>query len=359
MELDGAGGKALETLGIATRGDLIEHLPHSHRDRRDVRTVGDLMVGEEATVAVTVRSVSVRPMRDRRRKRVEARVADATGPLVAVWFNQPWIARQLPGGTNVLLHGRLRRAGEFWVSEHEPLGGGDAPRAHRGPGARASRHRGPERRPPSLARLGRPRLLPAHARAAARRDARGGAAAGARRGAGRGALPRQRGRRAGSAPAPGLRGAAPPPAGGGRAAPRAPPRASGPAARGARRGGGPLALVAPVRAHRRPEERHERDRRGPGPRAPDAASADGRGGRRQDGGGAARDAARGGERRTGRAHGPHRDAGRAAPPHARPPARRRAAAGAAHRLHARRPAGATCSARWARASSSCWWAPTR
>ncbi len=127
VELDGTGGKALETLGIATRGDLIEHLPHSHRDRRDVRSVGDLMVGEEATVAVTVRSVSVRPMRDRRRKRVEARVADATGPLVAVWFNQPWLARQLPAGMNVLLHGRLRRAGEFWVSEHEPLGGGDAP----------------------------------------------------------------------------------------------------------------------------------------------------------------------------------------------------------------------------------------
>ncbi len=126
VELDGAGGRALETLGIATRGDLIEHLPHSHRDRRDVRAVGDLMVGEEATVAVTVRSVAVRPMRDRRRKRVEARVADATGPLVAVWFNQPWLARQLPAGTNVLLHGRLRRAGEFWVSEHEPLGG-DAP----------------------------------------------------------------------------------------------------------------------------------------------------------------------------------------------------------------------------------------
>ena len=127
VELSGAGGKALATLGIATVGDLIEHLPHSHRDRREVREVGDLMVGEEATVAVVVRSVTVRPMRDRRRKRVEARVADASGPLVAVWFNQPWLARQLPAGTNVLLHGRLRRAGEFWVSEHEPLGGGDAP----------------------------------------------------------------------------------------------------------------------------------------------------------------------------------------------------------------------------------------
>jgi ATP-dependent DNA helicase RecG len=120
------GPKALERLGIATWGDLIEHLPHAHRDRRGVRLIGELGVGEEATVAVAVRGVTVKPMRDRRRKRVEARVFDESGPLVAVWFNQPWIARQLGEGSQVLLHGKLRRRGEFWVSEFEQLGA-DAP----------------------------------------------------------------------------------------------------------------------------------------------------------------------------------------------------------------------------------------
>ena len=80
-------------------------------------------MGEEATVAVAVRGVTVKPMRDRRRKRVEARVFDESGPLVAVWFNQPWIARQLGEGSQVLLHGKLRRRGELWVSEFEQLGG--------------------------------------------------------------------------------------------------------------------------------------------------------------------------------------------------------------------------------------------
>ena len=169
--LKGQAAKALAALGIATTGDLIEHLPHSHRDRRDVRLAAelgvgeeatvavsvrgvsvrpmrdrrrrrsrpshrdrrdvrlaaDLGIGEEATVAVSVRGVSVRPMRDRRRRRVEARVFDQSGPLVAVWFNQPWIARQLGEGAQVLLHGKLRRSGEFWVSEHELFGNGDAP----------------------------------------------------------------------------------------------------------------------------------------------------------------------------------------------------------------------------------------
>ncbi len=86
-----------------------------------------LGVGEEATVGVTVKGVTVKPMRDRRRKRVEARVYDETGPLLAVWFNQPWLARQLPEGTQVLLHGKLRRRSEFWVTEHELVAHGDAP----------------------------------------------------------------------------------------------------------------------------------------------------------------------------------------------------------------------------------------
>jgi ATP-dependent DNA helicase RecG len=127
ISLRGAAGKGLAVLGIETIGDLVEHLPHSHRDRREVRLVADLDVGEEATVAVGVRGVAVKPMRDRRRKRVEARVFDESGPLVAVWFNQPWVAGQLGEGAQVLLHGKLRRRNEFWVTEHELFGDGGAP----------------------------------------------------------------------------------------------------------------------------------------------------------------------------------------------------------------------------------------
>jgi ATP-dependent DNA helicase RecG len=129
LSLSGGPGKALEKLRIRTWGDLIEHLPHAHRDRREVRPVADLAPGEEATVAVAVRGVTVKPMRDRRRKRVEARVFDDSGPMVAVWFNQPWIARQLGEGAGVVLHGKLRRRGEFWVTEHEPFGDGLAVRS--------------------------------------------------------------------------------------------------------------------------------------------------------------------------------------------------------------------------------------
>jgi ATP-dependent DNA helicase RecG len=130
LGLKGPAAKAAAGLGIETIGDLIEHLPHTHRDRRETRKVAELGVGEEATVAVTVRSVAVKPMRNRRQKRVEARVADETGPMVAVWFNQPWLARQLTEGTALLLHGKLRRRNQFWVTEHEVIGAGGAAGVH-------------------------------------------------------------------------------------------------------------------------------------------------------------------------------------------------------------------------------------
>jgi ATP-dependent DNA helicase RecG len=74
---------------------------------------------------VTVRSATTRPSRNRRqRPRVEARVRDASGPMVAVWFNQPWVADRLTAGTALVLHGRMKSRNRFWVSEHEVVDGG-------------------------------------------------------------------------------------------------------------------------------------------------------------------------------------------------------------------------------------------
>jgi ATP-dependent DNA helicase RecG len=119
--------KGLAALGIETHGDLIEHLPHSHRDRREVRGVGSVGVGEEATVAVTVRDIKVRTTRRRGLKRVEAHVFDETGPMLAVWWNQLSIPRKLPPGTPVLLHGKRKQRNEFAVSDYELIGAGAAP----------------------------------------------------------------------------------------------------------------------------------------------------------------------------------------------------------------------------------------
>ena len=122
----GRQGRALAALGIETYADLLEHFPREHRER-DARAVAELRPGDEAAVAVSVRSVSVRPMRDRRRKRVEAHVADESGPMLAVWWGQPWLARELAPGTQLLLYGQRKERNVFWVKEHELLSGAEAP----------------------------------------------------------------------------------------------------------------------------------------------------------------------------------------------------------------------------------------
>ena len=123
-----AAAKRLGKLGIETTHDLLEHLPFDHRDYEGRRTVAELAIGEEATVLVKVRGCRVRPTRRRRLQIVEASVADETGPLRAVWFNQAYLVDQLTEGTVVLLRGRLesgRDGPTFRVSDHEIARAGD------------------------------------------------------------------------------------------------------------------------------------------------------------------------------------------------------------------------------------------
>jgi ATP-dependent DNA helicase RecG len=119
--LRGAGPRlaaAAARLGITTVGDLLAHVPHRYLDRSEVRTLAEVRKGERATVEVEVRSARVRPTRNRRLRIVEAEVADASGPITAIWFNQAWLADRLREGTRVLLSGKLER-GRFRVEEHE------------------------------------------------------------------------------------------------------------------------------------------------------------------------------------------------------------------------------------------------
>jgi ATP-dependent DNA helicase RecG len=108
--------EALEALDLRTVGDLLGHLP---RERRAARQIAELTAGEQANVLVEVRSIRSRPVRRRgMRPLVEATVADATGVMKAVFFNQPWLARQYPPGTRLALYGRYDARNAFRVGSH-------------------------------------------------------------------------------------------------------------------------------------------------------------------------------------------------------------------------------------------------
>ena len=81
------------------------------------RRIADLMAGEEAAIAGEVRGVSVRRPR-RNLAIVKARVADESGEIIAVWFNQAWLQEKLQPGTRVRLRGKLERNG-FQVRSYD------------------------------------------------------------------------------------------------------------------------------------------------------------------------------------------------------------------------------------------------
>jgi ATP-dependent DNA helicase RecG len=117
LELEGAKAeRAAAALGLETVGDLFEHLP---RDRREARTIAQLVPGESATVVAEVLGISSRPVRRRgMRPLVEATVADGTGPMKVTFFNQPWLERRYRPGTRLVLHGKYEARNRFQVQAH-------------------------------------------------------------------------------------------------------------------------------------------------------------------------------------------------------------------------------------------------
>jgi ATP-dependent DNA helicase RecG len=117
LELRGQKAQtAARNLGLGTVGDLLEHLP---RDRREARTVAELVRDESATVVVEVRSIASRPVRRRgMRPIVEATVADDTGVMKVAFFSQPWLVNRYRPGTRVVLHGKFQGRNRFGVQAH-------------------------------------------------------------------------------------------------------------------------------------------------------------------------------------------------------------------------------------------------
>ncbi len=114
----------LAAAGIETVGDLVWHLPRTYEDRRQTMTVREALAaahgGESASHAVQLRGRldNVRLRRMGRRAIVEATLRDATGALPVTWFGQPWLVEKLGQAGEVVLHGRVQRAGRRLVLSH-------------------------------------------------------------------------------------------------------------------------------------------------------------------------------------------------------------------------------------------------
>jgi ATP-dependent DNA helicase RecG len=109
--LKGVGDKkrqALADAGIDSVLDLLTHYPRRYIDRTSQAPIRDMVEGQEATVVALVKKVNARRTRNGR-SLVDIDVFDGSSYLRCSFFNQPWRAKQLLTGTEVVIFGKLER----------------------------------------------------------------------------------------------------------------------------------------------------------------------------------------------------------------------------------------------------------
>ena len=119
-ELNGVGAKrahALQSAGIFTVADLLNHFPRDYDDRSKVKTIAELIPEAVNTlrgvVAFEPECVNLR------RKGVSGSfsvtkviIKDYTGTLELVWFNQPYLKKNFKKGYEYIFTGKVREINE-------------------------------------------------------------------------------------------------------------------------------------------------------------------------------------------------------------------------------------------------------
>jgi len=94
--------------GIETLEDLLFVLPFRYEDRRRIARVRDLVPGMlPATLEVRVTKSRLIRTRKRGFSIFEAQLADDSGEIKGVWYNQPYLGRVLVAGRRVVVFGRV------------------------------------------------------------------------------------------------------------------------------------------------------------------------------------------------------------------------------------------------------------
>lgn len=119
QKIKGVGPKTAEQFALAqlnTVSDLLHHLPFRYEDFSEISQIADIKPGKN-TIKAKVESVEVRRVR-RAMTVTTATLADSSGKLKAVWFNQPYRATQLKGRDEFFFSGNFEfRYNKFQLSQ--------------------------------------------------------------------------------------------------------------------------------------------------------------------------------------------------------------------------------------------------
>jgi len=99
--------KRLVKIGILTVRDLLFYFPYRYDDYRHISKIDKLIPGTSANIIGQIQLLQNRRAHRRRMYITEALVADETDSIKVIWFNQPFIVKNLKVGDRISLAGKV------------------------------------------------------------------------------------------------------------------------------------------------------------------------------------------------------------------------------------------------------------
>lgn len=99
--------KKLKKFGIHTVKDLLFHFPHRYEDFSNIGPIAAIKINERCTIQGRIAHIENTRTWKKKIMLTHALVEDDTGPIKAVWFNQPYLSKTLKKGDTVVLSGKV------------------------------------------------------------------------------------------------------------------------------------------------------------------------------------------------------------------------------------------------------------
>ncbi len=120
-ELSGIGEKYLKLLksvGIKNVRDLLFYFPRRYDDFSRILPIAEVQIDDSVTIKATVWQIKNQRSKLKRRFLTMASLADKTGTIEAIWYNQPFLTKNIKNKDKVILSGKVIRSGDKAVLQN-------------------------------------------------------------------------------------------------------------------------------------------------------------------------------------------------------------------------------------------------
>ncbi|MCK4805617.1 MAG: ATP-dependent DNA helicase RecG [Candidatus Pacebacteria bacterium] len=104
--------KYLEKLEIKTIKDLLWYFPFRYEDFSKIKKINEIKPEEKCSIIGVVKKINVRRTFRKKMIIIEAIIEDSTGQIIAIWFNQIYLLKNIPLGATLSLSGKAKRRGK-------------------------------------------------------------------------------------------------------------------------------------------------------------------------------------------------------------------------------------------------------